>query len=208
MAKNSSLSALHNQKLAKYRQNLIAYFLQLYPEANLEELEEVAQAFTLGTFEKKQIILSSGEHSNTVYFICEGLVRIYYVKEEKEITTWFIKENMIFASAYSILTKDVNYSNYEALEKCTYLKIEYNVFEEFYHKYFSIAHLGRRIIEAYYGSFMKRTQDVLFLSAEERYSTFTEHNSDLINRVPLRYVASYLGITQETLSRLRAKTNK
>ena len=52
---------------------------------------------------------------------------------------------------------------------------------------------------------MKKTYDVLFLSAEERYQLFVKDHGDLLNRVPLRFVASFLGITQETLSRLRAK---
>jgi hypothetical protein len=52
---------------------------------------------------------------------------------------------------------------------------------------------------------MKKTFDVLFLSAEERYHLFIKDNNDLLNRIPLRYIASFLGITQETLSRLRAK---
>ena len=151
------------------------------------------------------MILYAGDFSDTVYFVYEGLVRIYYTKEDKEITNWFIKENMMFAATYSILTGEANYSNYETLEDTYVLKLKYNVLESFYAKYHSLEHLGRKIIEAYYGAFMKKTFDVLFLSAEERYSLFVKDHADLLNRVPLRYVASYLGITQETLSRLRSK---
>ena len=52
---------------------------------------------------------------------------------------------------------------------------------------------------------MKKTYDLLYLSAEERYHLFIKENNDLLNRVPLKYIASFLGITQETLSRMRAK---
>jgi CRP-like cAMP-binding protein len=132
-------------------------------------------------------------------------VRIYYVKEEKEITNWFIQENMMFAATYSILTGQPNYSSYETLEETHVLKIKYAVLESFYTRYHSLEHMGRKLIQAYYGAFMKKTFDVLFLSAEERYHLFVKDHADLLNRVPLRYVASYLGITQETLSRLRSK---
>jgi hypothetical protein len=132
-------------------------------------------------------------------------VRIYYVKEDKEITNWFIRENMVFAATYSILTGEKNYNFYEAIERSIVLKIKYSLLESYYAKYHSIEHLGRKMVESYYGTFMKRTNDVLFLSAEERYHLFNKDHSDLLNRLPLRHVASYLGITQETLSRLRAK---
>ncbi|MFN8283596.1 MAG: Crp/Fnr family transcriptional regulator [Chitinophagales bacterium] len=193
------------QTIEESRNQLRKYLLSLYPDTDINELAELIQQFTTDKFEKKQMILEAGNLSDSVYFVIEGLVRIYYVKEEKEITNWFIKENMMFAATYSILTGNNNYSTYEALEDTYVLKIKYSVLESFYTKYHSLEHLGRKLIEAYYGAFMKKTYDVLFLSAEERYQLFIRDHSDLLNRVPLRFVASFLGITQETLSRLRAK---
>jgi CRP-like cAMP-binding protein len=195
----------HLQSIDTYREQLKKYFLSLYPNTNLDELTELVQQFTFDKIDKKSILLNAGEFSDTVYFIIEGLVRIYYVKEDKEITNWFIKENMMFAATYSILTGNKNYSTYETLEDTYVLKVRYPVLESLYTKYHSLEHLGRKLIEAYYGAFMKKTFDVLFLSAEERYHLFVKDQSDLLNRVPLRFVASFLGITQETLSRLRAK---
>ncbi|MBK6275496.1 MAG: Crp/Fnr family transcriptional regulator [Chitinophagales bacterium] len=195
----------HIQNIEESKNLLKKYLLSLYPNAGLNELSELIDQFKLDKFEKKQTILEAGDLSDSVYFVIEGLVRIFYVKEEKEITNWFIKENMMFAATYSILTGNSNYSTYEALEETYVLKIKYDVLESFYTKYHTLEHLGRKIIEAYYGAFMKKTYDVLFLSAEERYQLFVKDHGDLLNRVPLRFVASFLGITQETLSRLRAK---
>ena len=165
----------HIQNIEESKNLLKKYLLSLYPNAGLNELSELIDQFKLDKFEKK------------------------------EITNWFIKENMMFAATYSILTGNSNYSTYEALEETYVLKIKYDVLESFYTKYHTLEHLGRKIIEAYYGAFMKKTYDVLFLSAEERYQLFVKDHGDLLNRVPLRFVASFLGITQETLSRLRAK---
>jgi len=188
-----------------YRQQLQSYLLRLDPSTPINELSELVEQFSIDKFSKKQMILQAGDYSDTVYFVFDGLVRIYYVKEDKEITNWFIKENMMFAATYSILTGQPNYSNYETLEDTYVLKLKYSVLESYYEKYHSLEHIGRKLIEAYYGSFMKKTFDVLFLSAEERYQIFAKDNTDLLNRVPLKHIASYLGITQETLSRLRAK---
>lgn len=181
------------------------YFLSLGPNTPLGELNELVDEFTLDKFSKKEIILEAGEFTDDVYFICNGIVRIYYVKEEKEITTWFIKENMVFAATYSLLSGNANFSNYEALEDSNVLKIKYSTLEYYYKKYHSLEHLGRKMVESYFSNFMKRSFDVMFLSAEERYQLFVKQHPDLLNRVPLRYVASYLGLTQETLSRLRSK---
>lgn len=188
-----------------YRQQLKLYFMKLSADTVQSELDELIQQFSYEVLPKKELLLEAGQSSDTVYFICKGLVRIYYVKEEKEITNWFIQENMMFAATYSILTGQPNYSSYETLEETHVLKIKYAVLESFYTRYHSLEHMGRKLIQAYYGAFMKKTFDVLFLSAEERYHLFVKGHADLLNRVPLRYVASYLGITQETLSRLRSK---
>jgi CRP-like cAMP-binding protein len=188
-----------------YRERLSHYLSSIGQKTDPDEMKELVNHFMPYKFSKKEMILSAGQHSNTAYFVAEGLVRIYYVKEGKEITNWFIKENMVFAPTYSILTGEANYSNYEAIEDTIVLQIQYAVMESFYAKYHNMEHMGRKLIEAYYGIFMKKTFDVLFLSAEERYSLFIRDNEDLLNRVPLRYIASYLGITQETLSRMRAK---
>ena len=117
----------------------------------------------------------------------------------------FVCENEIAAGAYSIITGEKNFNNYEALENTITLCIEYNELEELYDKYHSLEHLGRLLVEKYYSNFMKKTHDVIFLSAEERYANFVREQAKLLNRVPLRFIASYLGIAQETLSRLRAK---
>lgn len=193
------------QNIEEYRTRLFNYLLDIAPETNKTELTELVNEFSYFDFSKKDIIIQNGDFSEAVYFIYQGLVRISYTKEDKEITNWFIKENMMFAATYSILTGKPNYSQYEAIEDTYVLKIRYSVLESYYKKYHSLEHLGRKLIESYYSTFMKRTYDVLFLSAEERYQIFLKEKGDLLPRIPLRHIASYLGITQETLSRLRAK---
>jgi CRP-like cAMP-binding protein len=193
------------QNIEEYRWKLMNYFLQIDASVNETELSELVNQFSIDTFDKKDVILKAGQFSDMVYYVVKGLVRIYYVKEEKEITNWFIKENMVFAPTYSIYTGKRNYANYEALEDTIVLKINYSTLESYYTKYHSLEHMGRMLIQQYYALFIKKTYDVLSLSSDERYQLFLKEHSELINRIPLRYIASYLGITPETLSRLRAK---
>ena len=194
-----------NAKLDEYKNNLRSLFLTLAPKTNLSELNELIDEFSLETYPKRHMVLANGDTVDSIYFICTGMVRIYYTKEGKEITNWFIKENMMFAGSYALITETVNLYNYETIEDTIVLKTKYNTLLRYYDQYHSIEHLGRKMIERYYVSTIKRSYDIMFLSAEERFNFFKREHQDLLNRIPLRYIASYIGVTQETLSRLRAK---
>lgn len=191
--------------LSEQRNNLFNYFSNIAPKTNQLELKELVQEFTFVQYSKNDLIYKAGGTSDSIIFIYRGLVRLYYIKEEKEITNIFVHENQIVIGAYNIITGEKNFNNYEAFEDVYALKLKYTTLEEYFLKYHSIEHLGRKLVELYYTNFMKKTFDVLFLSAEERYQSFLKEQSDLLNRVSLKYIASYLGIQQETLSRLRAK---
>ncbi len=191
--------------IQKYRNQLKENLLQICPNLNLEELEELAQKTTLMKIAKKEIFIKTESYSDKIYFIIKGMVRVFYEKENKEITSVLLVEGGVLAGSYSYITGDKNFCNYQALEDTTVLWLSNNELEILYKKYHSIERLGRVIIEKYYASFMKKSYDVLFLSAEERYNTFVINHRELFNRISLKYIASYLGISQETLSRLRAK---
>ena len=194
-----------NKQIDVYREQLKNYFLYLNPKCVPAELNELVNEFQLMAYPKHHILLKAGENSDMVYFICKGLLRNYYIKGNKEINHWITKEDMLLAAAYTLATGNKNFINYETLEDTYVLKIKYTTLESLYAKYHSLEYLGRRIVEVYYAAFMKMTFDILFLSAEERYSLFVKTHADLLNRVPLKYIASYLGISPETLSRLRSK---
>ena len=189
----------------EYRNRLRSYFLTIVPNTNASELNELIEEFSYHKFPKKEFIYAAGGTSDTLYFVLKGLIRVYYVKEDKEITNLLVTEGNIIVGAYNIITGEKNYSNYVAFEDTYVLKIKYSVLESYYMKYHSLEHFGRKLVEKYYTSFMKKTYEVLFLSAEERYQIFVKDHSELLKRVPLKHIAAYLGIKQETLSRLRAK---
>jgi CRP-like cAMP-binding protein len=194
-----------NPKLEERQQQLRNYFLHFTPDADSSALNELIEAFEMDSFSKNQLILKQGDYSDNFYFICKGLVRIYYIKDEKEITNWFIKENMAFVPAFSLFTSRENIMNFIALEKTYVLKIKYSVMEKYLNTNLSLAILGRKQVELYFGIFMTRIFNVLYTNVDEKYLYFIKEHGDLLKRVPLRYIAAYLGFTQETLSRLRAK---
>lgn len=189
------------------RQLMENYLFNLF-NIEREHLKILTNAFRLRAYDKKKVIITETQNSESVFFIIKGLIRIYYNKSDKEITTWFLSENDFFMSAYHVFTKNDNYSNYETLEETIVLESTYEEMEYIYSKYSILEHLGRKLVEAYYSRFMIDTYNVMFLSAEERYEIFLKEYSSIFERVSLKHIASYLGISQETLSRIRAKVGK
>lgn len=169
------------------------------------DLSEFLKIFSFRRFPKRATIIDKTNETGKLFFIIRGLVRVYYVKEDKEITNWFIEENNFFAASYSLFTGEPNEYLYEALEDLEALCCDYSEMEKLYNSNHAFEHIGRKMIEYYYSVFLKKSYDVMFLSAEERYQNILELHPEWMNRIPLKHIASYLGITQETLSRLRAK---
>lgn len=187
-----------------YRAQLKTTLLQL-GSAPDEEIDQLIRLFEEVRIAKKTSIIKPGEESDKVYFVVRGIIRIYYEKENKEITNWFISEGRFFAPVYHLFTGKPNPNYYEALEETIAITASYRDMEKLYSQFHSLEHIGRKLIESYYADFLRQSYNVLFLSADERYLNFLKNTPELISRVPLRFIASYLGLTQETLSRLRAR---
>lgn len=180
-------------------------FLSQQFNLDQEIINILVDIFKLKKYKKKELIISDTENIDKVCYIVDGLVRIYYHRENKEITNWFIEENGVFMPVYHILTGNPNNNNYEALKTTILLETSYSKLEKIYAFHPQLQLLGRKMVESYYAMFLAHSHNVLFLSAEERYMSFIEKKSDLLNIVALKHIASYLGISQETLSRIRAK---
>jgi CRP-like cAMP-binding protein len=169
------------------------------------DMKEFTDIFHLSYIPKKQIIINAGESSDNIYFISKGIARVYYIKEDKEITNWVIEENNFFAATYSLFTGQQNNYIYEALEDLTVLIGSYTNLQKMYSMNHDYEHIGRKMVEHYYSIFLKKSYDIMFLSAEDRYQVLLDQHPEWMNRIPLKTIASYLGMTQETLSRMRAK---
>ncbi|WP_299391062.1 Crp/Fnr family transcriptional regulator [uncultured Gelidibacter sp.] len=156
---------------------------------------------------KKTIFLKVNEIENHISFIESGVVRLFIPKDnpEKEITFGFSFKDQ-FVSAYdSFLTQTPSAYHVQALTETTLLSISYNDLQEIY-KTTQIGNLiGRLTAERLFLIKSKREQNLLNLSAEERYMKLFKERPELLKVIPLKYISSYIGITAQALSRIRRR---
>lgn len=154
---------------------------------------------------KNKIILSADKIEKKIYFIKKGVVRAYTIDDGKEITFWFGKEGDLILSMRSYVENKIGYETIETIEDCELFEIKMSDLQEFYSTNLEIANWGRKLAEIELIKTEERFISRQLGTAIDRYKKLLEENPSLINRVQLGYVASYLGISQVTLSRIRAE---
>lgn len=166
------------------------------------------QAFTYRQVPKKFVLVEEGKVSHEFYFINKGLLRLYYTKEGEEITGFLFKEHLFAGSYDSFLRQSPSQQNLEALEDSDLLAITHDALEELYTTLPSMNVLARKIAEQRFINAQQVLSSFLLDSPEERYLKFEHHHKDLMSRVPQHIIASYLGITPVSLSRIRNRLSK
>lgn len=149
-------------------------------------------------------LLKPGGICRHFYFIETGLTRTYYIKEGKDVTDWLSPENTFAVSIVSFITREPDRRGIELLEPSVIWAVSHQDIEDLYKRYHDIERLGRLLISYGVVQMQQRFDDLHFATAAERYQKLISVHPSLINRVPLGMIASYLGITQETLSRVRS----
>jgi CRP-like cAMP-binding protein len=154
---------------------------------------------------KGEFLITEGKVCNHVYFVEQGCLRGFYNLDGKEITYWFGFENSFVTSFFSFISRKSAVENIQALEDCSLWAITHEDLQALYAKHKDIERLGRIMHERYYVMLEERFVANHFKEARERYENLMNTASHILQRVPLGYIASYLGIKQETLSRIRTK---
>lgn len=154
---------------------------------------------------KGDFFLKQGQVVSSLFILETGLVRSFYIKNDREINSWFGFENIILGSILPLFYKIPSAENIQFLEESTLYYIESNDLNEMYRKYNEMNTIGRVMAEEYCKILEDRVISLQMQSAEERYTFLLEYQPDAIQRISLGHIASYLGIKQETLSRIRKK---
>lgn len=186
------------------RSPLAEFFCRIHPIAE-SALDYVDKHCIPVNVKKGNFLLHPGTEEKNLYLILKGVVRGYLLDHGKEITTWINEENELVGSIRS-LGLDLPSEEYiEAIEDARLVGIPYANIEYMYQQFPEANVIGRKILEESYRDAEERAYICRIPSAEMKYMRFLETNGDLLNRIPLKYVASYLGMTLETLSRIRSR---
>lgn len=154
---------------------------------------------------KGRLLVKSGERCDSIYFVKKGVLRGFIEEGDKEITTWLTMENEIVAAIGSFLLQTPTPENMQAIEDCELMGIKFTNLDRLYLQHPSFNIVGRKITELYYVYAENRSYITRLHDAQKKYELFLQFYPHFINRIPLKYIASFLGMTIETLSRVRGK---
>jgi CRP/FNR family transcriptional regulator, anaerobic regulatory protein len=178
----------------------------IYPiSANIQR--DLEQRLVKTNHEVGEIIIPIGKVNDKLFFIEQGMVRCFYHKIEKgkkiEMTSWLINDFNFVYVPHSFIAQSPSLEAVEVLEPTTLISISYNSLQELYQKYHEAAYIGRLITEMYLVMYDKRVRSLRMMSAKDRHDSFKENFPAIYERASKKHIASFLGLTPETLSRIR-----
>jgi CRP-like cAMP-binding protein len=177
---------------------------------NLFPLSEGAIQFLLkNTYSKNikkgRLLLKAGEVCTNMYFVRKGVLRGFVKDGERDITTWISADGELVSAISSFILQMPTNENIHAIEDCELIALSHNDLEIMYVKFPTFNTTVRKLTEIYYMHAEHRAYIARLKNADQKYQLFLKQYGHLSNRVPVKYIASFLGITLETLSRLRGK---
>lgn len=180
-------------------------FLSTFPELGKEEIETIARNIPVVAHKKGTVLIKHGEVPRECYFVLKGIVRQYEIVDGDEKTTEFYteKNGAVSSSHYTDQTPFEGYL--VCAEDCLLIAGNIEVDQANYEKFPVLQAITRQMIESDLNSTKKKFVKFVGSSPKERYLNLMETQPDLLNRVPLHQIASYLGMTAESLSRIRKR---
>jgi len=166
---------------------------------------DMQQRLTTRSYKKKQLFIAEGKVCREIAFICKGSFRYYKVIDGVEISTFFSFEHNWVSAYTSFLNKTPSFVSIEAMEDCELLVLAWDDLQYLYNHYIAFERFGRLIAEYLVTCLDERMHSLLLKTPEERYLKTLHDNSIYFERVPQHYIASYLGIAPECLSRIRKR---
>ena len=156
-------------------------------------------------FEKKDYFLNEGKICRYVGFINKGCFRTYYLSDGKEINTQFVFENEFVTDYDSFLQSKPSRYFIQALEDSEIVTFNLIALQNAYNQSQNWERFGRMVAEQSYKLTTQRVESFLFLDGEQRYLDLVKNQPQILDRIPLYHIASYIGLERESLSRLRRK---
>ena len=187
---------------------MVALFNSIHPlsQGAIEYIDSSSYPVSIS---KGKFLLKEGQVPDRLFLLTKGVVRGFIKDENKEITTWITGENELVGSIRGLgLPPQVSEENIQVIENAQLVGLEYQSIEYLYKHFPESNTVARIMLEQIYRAAEERAYISRIPSAEKKYKRFIETSPNLVNRISLKYIASYLSMTQETLSRIRTRESK
>ena len=183
---------------------LLQTLRQIVP-LELDEEQLFKSIFSEMHLKKGDFFLKAGEINNKLGFVNKGLIRYFVYKNDDESTIEFTSEGEFIAEYQSFLDNSEAIQYIQAIEDTTLLVTDNDGIQQLYNKTKNGNLIGRLVIEYRYNHLMKQLLSIYMHNPEQRYRNFIKVYPDLIQRVPQYYIASYVGVKPQSLSRIRKR---
>jgi len=181
----------------------LGQYISRYADLTNEELNLILPRIEVREVPKRHLLTQTGEQEQYLNLVSKGVLRKYFFKGREEIITQLAKEGDLISSSVSFLSGQPSQYAIEALEPTIVYSLSRENLEQLYALSPRIERLGRIVITDLYLQKEKWEQDHIQFDIRQRFVNFVHNNADLIQRVPQKYIASYLNIKPETFSRLK-----
>jgi len=182
---------------------MLRQYVSGYVALTNEEFTFLAEKIVVRSFDRRQQLVSVGDVEQHMNFLVRGLARMYFIKGRTEVITNIAKEGELISSSASFLSGDPSCYFIETLEPTMMLSITREHLDSLYRQSPSVERLGRLITTQFVLQKEEWELECMRLDTKERFLRFVENNPDLLQRVPQKYLASYLNMKPETFSRLK-----
>lgn len=172
-------------------------------------LEDIAGHFDPKNFEKDELFVREGQVSTGSFFMTEGFMRAFTRNPEgEEVTTYFYNSHQHVSEITSLFTRTRSMENIQAVTACHGFLLSIEKLNTLFHSVPAFREFGRAMLVKEFTAYKKRTLSLINQTAEARYSDLINTNPEIFRHVQLKYIASYLGITDSSLSRIRKEFSK
>ncbi|MEC4005703.1 Crp/Fnr family transcriptional regulator [Flavobacterium sp. SUN052] len=182
------------------------YYFGLFKNLELKDFTAIFKLAKIRKIKVSEIYINEGDFYNKIGYIKKGLIRGYFIKENgDEITTIIRWEDQFITSHDGVLFNKPSRLFYQALENTTLIEVDYDVAQTFMAKNPKLEEGRKHFMLKMLAESITRVESFLLLSPEERYLQFIKDKPDIINRIPDKYIATLLGITPVSLSRIKKR---
>ncbi len=196
-------SASKNNKVESFNK-----YLKQFPHYSPTVFENIRPYLSIKKIDAGEYFLMHGKICQNIAFIEKGLLRLIYLNNGKEVTNCFCKEYTITTSYSSLITQKESGIAIQAIESSQLIVFSYNTLQKMYEQDLFWQQLGRLAAENEFITTEYHSRFLRDLTATDRYKKILENDSELLQRVPLNYLATYLQIAPETLSRIRNRLTR